>query len=147
MRFSLPLITSIGVSAMLNVSAADGPAVILQRAHAWELQRLSPERVDQVRSWIVAMDAEGRWPDIDLSARDRATWPPLSHISRLRHLAVASGEGGPLAGDDRATVALVRGLEAWRRHQPRSSNWWHHAPFRFAQHHRPGPSGARTAAA
>ncbi len=122
---TIMLLVMVLIMSARLMPAAEGPAAILQRAHAWDVERLTPKRIHQVREWIATQVDDGTWPDLDLTHGGQAAWQPLSYIGRLRWIAVASGRGGPLAEDAGATQALIRGLAAWQRTLPRSSNWWY----------------------
>ncbi|MEV4185636.1 polysaccharide lyase family 8 super-sandwich domain-containing protein [Streptosporangium canum] len=58
--------------------------------------------------------ADGTWPDIDYTDRDAMAFRPLEHVARALRLA--------LSGEHRS--AALSALDAWRRHGPRSDNWW-----------------------
>ncbi|MEU7746496.1 polysaccharide lyase family 8 super-sandwich domain-containing protein [Nonomuraea sp. NPDC049158] len=60
--------------------------------------------------------ADGTWPDLDYADRgDGRNWAPLEHLSRTLSLAL-SPQHQPIA---------LTALDAWRRHGPRSANWWY----------------------
>ncbi|MFD1544089.1 polysaccharide lyase family 8 super-sandwich domain-containing protein [Nonomuraea guangzhouensis] len=60
--------------------------------------------------------ADGTWPDLDYADRgDGRNWAPLEHLSRTLTLA--------LSEPHRPTA--LPALDAWRRHAPRSANWWY----------------------
>ncbi|MFR9726825.1 polysaccharide lyase family 8 super-sandwich domain-containing protein [Streptomyces sp. MS19] len=59
--------------------------------------------------------ADGTWPDIDYTGRDRAAWPPYEHLERTLDL----------ARDPARHPAAARALDAWARLDPRADNWWY----------------------
>ncbi|WP_433518572.1 polysaccharide lyase family 8 super-sandwich domain-containing protein [Nonomuraea sp. CA-143628] len=65
---------------------------------------------------VSRLGADGTWPDLDYADRgDGRNWAPLEHLSRTLSLALTP-QHHPSA---------LSALDAWRRHGPRSANWWY----------------------
>ena len=75
---------------------------------------------------LATMKTDGTWPDIDYAAKDAAGWNPLIHLDRLAQLAkVYVATGHALAGSAEVAGSFSKGLDAWIRINPKSTNWWY----------------------
>ncbi len=74
-----------------------------------------------------SLDAEGRWADIDYSARARSGWPPASHYTRMASMVAAANRNAGLAHGDRDLLltAVHRAFRYWIAHDYQCPNWWY----------------------
>lgn len=75
---------------------------------------------------ILSPDKAGRWADIDYRDTQRANWQPLTHLQRVRALALAwSNPGSRRFHDPALWKTLNLTLDHWLRERYHNSNWWH----------------------
>lgn len=72
-----------------------------------------------------AMGSDGCFSDVDYAATSVATWAPITHLQRLRTLAIAYRTTGDAHFGAAATLTAVqKGLACWYAKKPTSTNWW-----------------------
>jgi chondroitin AC lyase len=77
------------------------------------------------RGIVAALDAAGRWPDIDYASKQRAHWDPGNHPRRALALARAyRAPGHALAGDKALRDATLKALRMWITEDLQCPNWW-----------------------
>jgi len=86
---------------------------------------LEPVPEETVRTFMDALQSDGRWPDIDYKDHNTALWKAAYHLSNVTTLARAlqSPESG-LHGDESLRSAVLRSLDYWLSRDFQSSNWW-----------------------
>jgi chondroitin AC lyase len=91
-----------------------------------ERERARPLRFETVKPWLDALQADGRWPDLNYTDRDNAIWSPATHMERLRLLAVGSAAGALTPEQaSLARGAALRALDHWLAHDYTCPNWWY----------------------
>lgn len=91
-----------------------------------ERERARPARFETVRPHLEALQADGRWPDLNYSDRDNAIWAPAAHMERIRALAASSAARGTTPEQaDLARRAALRALDHWLAHDYICPNWWY----------------------
>ena len=64
-----------------------------------------------MRRDVNALSAEGTWPDLDYTSRQRSLWPTALHLNRVEALARAyAAPGHELRGDATVREAIDRGV-------------------------------------
>lgn len=111
------------VEALLRYQHLMQRETILARYKKYLLDAIRPGNAD---SLAAAVDAAGRWPDIDYGDTQRANWQPLYHLERVRDLAITwSDARSEHYHDPRLWTALNRALDHWLKERYHNSNWWH----------------------
>lgn len=75
-----------------------------------------------------ALNASCFWPDIDYNDKTRAAWGAITHVDRVKDLAVAvSTPGSPVLDDAALLERMHCALDAWIFHYPvfTNPNWWY----------------------
>lgn len=81
---------------------------------------------ERVPGWMATLNADGAWPDIDYSGRAGGFWQPLTHLARLKAMALAyTTPGSSLKGDAALAEAVQKALGNWLRNDYWSSAWWY----------------------
>ena len=100
------------------------PAVfdtILTRVYTDLKKEATPGLIKATARDLLAMRADGSWPDIDYSNSTITTWEPSTHLSRLYNMGLVYAQ----KDDGSLYPAIVAGLRYWYTKDPKSSNWWH----------------------
>lgn len=70
-----------------------------------------------------ALDAEGRWADIDYTDGSTSLWQLEKHLDRMVDIAKVYRLKG--AGDEKLLKALNRALDQWFDGNYKNANWWY----------------------
>lgn len=101
---------------------------ILRQSCEYELHLagLDRERTDAAaQAALDAIDAYGKYSDIDYRSRAQTYWQPGEHLTRLRSLALSYVDpNGRYYRSDAAYDRIIRGLHFWQRTHPTSTNWY-----------------------
>ncbi len=68
-----------------------------------------------------ALSAEGAWPDIDYSDKERTAWAPARHVQQILTLAQA----WHFTQDPASLQGALRALDYWCNNTPVCPNWWY----------------------
>lgn len=105
-------------------SAADGLRVIQHRLYEKFVRADGGEGLARQAAGLAeALNAEGRWPDVEYDNSAAAAWGPMDHVVKLATLsrAIAKASDPPAEWLDTAR----RALDAWTREGFFAPNWWH----------------------
>lgn len=81
--------------------------------------------VSSTRSYMSSIQSDGSWADIDYSSTAQTNWAPVTHLDRLRHMAIAYvSQESSLCGDTALYTDIVNGLNYWYTKKPTSTNWY-----------------------
>ncbi|MDR2849876.1 MAG: polysaccharide lyase 8 family protein, partial [Verrucomicrobiota bacterium] len=130
---------SLLISSAVAVGAVDAPAddaVATVKARLREEVRRGQYSFGFDIQLARTQQPDGSWPDIQYTAKDRMSWPPMEHLNRLFTLAwfisygvdVRRGFAEHRRSDaDLAAVdqAFVRAFDCWVARDPKSDNWWY----------------------
>jgi chondroitin AC lyase len=73
-----------------------------------------------------ALEADGRWPDIDYASTARSGWPPEDHCTRMVAMTAAANRPGAAAADRTILLAAIhRAFAYWIAHDFQCPNWWY----------------------
>ncbi|MGW8181317.1 MAG: polysaccharide lyase family 8 super-sandwich domain-containing protein, partial [bacterium] len=90
-------------------------------------------RADQLTSSVSGADeylanqrADGSWADVDYTDQSLTNWKPVTHLRRLRSMAVAYNLGSnPKHNSASMRQGIYKGLDYWYATKPLSENWWY----------------------
>jgi len=87
------------------------------------LQRNVIESTDTtgVQNLYTSIKPDGSWNDVDYADQSRTLWKPLTHLTRLKQMAVA----WHLNQEPKLLKAILSGLDFWFDRLPVSDNWWY----------------------
>lgn len=91
---------------------------------------------DQTRAQadLLALAADGSWPDIEYKSEARSSWPAAKHANRMAGMAgLAARSTG--ATRDALHEGVHRAFSHWIKHDPKCPNWWYNeigVPKNFA---------------
>ena len=80
----------------------------------------------EIQQHVLALSAQGLWPDIDYSSTRRGEWVVLEHLNRIMPIASAYASPASMhfkAPETRAAILLA--LRHWLETDYRNSNWWY----------------------
>lgn len=81
--------------------------------------------VSSTRSYMSSIQSDGSWSDIEYSSTAQTNWAPITHLDRLKAMAVAYiADGSSLKGDTTLYNDIVNGLNYWYTKKPTSTNWY-----------------------
>ncbi len=82
--------------------------------------------VPDVRRYMAAQRPDGSWSDIDYGNRNRTSWTPSRHVSRIYRMARAwRHPQSPLHNDPELRRAMFRAWDYWMRRDLKCPNWWY----------------------
>lgn len=83
-------------------------------------------QTERIPGWMAALNADGAWLDIDYSGKESGFWRPLTHLSRLKAMALAyTTPGSPRKGDAALSSAIHKALGNWLRNDYWPGAWWY----------------------
>ncbi|NSL87261.1 DNRLRE domain-containing protein [Chitinophaga sp. Mgbs1] len=75
---------------------------------------------------LATMQPDGSWSDINYAGRDQTNWQPVTHLDRLRQMALAYTKTGNYYYQRGALQQRIAdGLTYWYNAHPTSTNWWY----------------------
>ncbi|HUI91534.1 MAG TPA: polysaccharide lyase 8 family protein [Chitinivibrionales bacterium] len=78
-----------------------------------------------IRQWLASLGPDGTWPDINYADSGRATWAPITHLSRMQTMAQAFRNPAHALHDSASVKnGFLLAFDAWVRLDPQSPNWW-----------------------
>ncbi|NOY82203.1 MAG: polysaccharide lyase 8 family protein [Kiritimatiellaeota bacterium] len=81
---------------------------------------------DDVRRYMAEQQSDGSWTDIDYENRNRTSWAPTRHVSRIYRMARAwRHPDSPLHNDPELRGAILRAWDSWTRQDLKCPNWWY----------------------
>ncbi|MEI7423185.1 MAG: polysaccharide lyase 8 family protein [Prolixibacteraceae bacterium] len=85
----------------------------------------SAER-NNVQNTIEKLNSKGQWPDIDYASKQRGSWDPATHLSRLQSMAKAyQKEGSAYYHDPAILTKILLALDYWNVNDLQCPNWWY----------------------
>ncbi|MBA6154638.1 polysaccharide lyase family 8 super-sandwich domain-containing protein [Gelidibacter maritimus] len=84
------------------------------------------QRDADVASYLVQLQSDGAFPDVDYSSTARTDWPPLVHLDRLMDMGLAyTDEESTYYRDTFLKATMDTMLQFWQTEQPSSNNWYY----------------------
>ena len=103
----------------------DSLPVILARDRTVLLNRAALD-AKTIADYQAALQADGRWPDVDYGNQDRAGWKTMAHLSRIQAMAAAYAlEGQGLHGNKALLDQIDLALDHWLAKRYQNPNWWY----------------------
>lgn len=85
-----------------------------------------PVELDSVEKYLAEMSANGSWPDIDYTSKERGGWPPRNHISKLLVISKAYQTKGTKYYHKKAVSEKIHlSLNYWLDNDFQCPNWWY----------------------
>lgn len=111
----------LAISSAALPASADVFQQIIDNVVARELSTSNvTSLVASAKTYMSNMKDDGSWPDVNYASKAQTNWPAMTHLKRLKTLAVAYvSPGSALKGDEKLYAQIVSGLNYWYpRNQP-----------------------------
>ncbi|HYJ37367.1 MAG TPA: polysaccharide lyase family 8 super-sandwich domain-containing protein [Chitinophagaceae bacterium] len=97
---------------------------VLNRYRQYLINTVAPEN-DPARM-LATLTANYQWPDLNYADTARAFWQNLSHIRRVRDLALSwANPHSAFYQNENVKQSIHGGLGLWLKHRYKNANWWH----------------------
>lgn len=118
---------TLAISSAALPASADVFQQIIDNVVARELSTSNvTSLVASAKTYMSNMKDDGSWPDVNYASKAQTNWPAMTHLNRLKTLAVAYvSPGSALKGDEKLYAQIVSGLNYWYAKKPVSTNWWY----------------------
>lgn len=118
---------TLAISSAALPASADVFQQIIDNVVARELSTSNvTSLVASAKTYMSNMKDDGSWPDVNYASKAQTNWPAMTHLNRLKTLAVAYvSPGSALKGDEKLYAQIVSGLNYWYAMKPSSTNWWY----------------------
>lgn len=118
---------TLAISSAALPASADVFQQIIDNVVARELSTSNvTSLVASAKTYMCNMKDDGSWPDVNYASKAQTNWPAMTHLNRLKTLAVAYvSPGSALKGDEKLYAQIVSGLNYWYAKKPVSTNWWY----------------------
>jgi chondroitin AC lyase len=104
--------------------AAEPMALVLERYGSQLCSQPAPPAAT-IRKYVESISKDGTWPDVNYADRSMAAWLPLTHVMRIREMALALKlEKKPQANPADIHRSLGLALDHWCAKRYRSPNWF-----------------------
>lgn len=110
-----------------NNAGVEVEEVIMQRIREaeWEKVESVSALSAEVAALLSALQADGSWADIPYGSTAQTSWAPISHLDRLKKLALAyTLSTSSYAGSSELRAKIGAALSCWHSKDPRSTNWF-----------------------
>lgn len=85
-----------------------------------------PVHTDSVSKYLAELKADGSWPEIDYTSKERGGWPPRNHISKLLVIVKAyQTRGMPFYNKKVVSEKIHLALNFWLENDFQCPNWWY----------------------
>ena len=118
---------TLAISSAALPASADVFQQIIDNVVARELSTSNvTSLVASAKTYMGNMKDDGSWPDVNYASKAQTNWPAMTHLNRLKTLAVAYvAPESALKGDEEVYDQIVSGLNYWYAMKPSSTNWWY----------------------
>ena len=118
---------TLAISSAALPASADVFQQIIDNVVARELSTSNvTSLVASAKAYISNMKDDGSWPDVNYASKAQTNWPAMTHLNRLKALAVVYvAPESALKGDEEVYDQIVSGLNYWYAKKPVSTNWWY----------------------
>lgn len=118
---------TLAISSAALPASADVFQQIIDNVVARELSTSNvTSLVASAKTYMGNMKDDGSWPDVNYASKAQTNWPAMTHLNRLKALAVAYvAPESALKGDEEVYDQIVSGLNYWYAMKPSSTNWWY----------------------
>lgn len=97
---------------------------ILSRYRRYLLATANP--AENAGQLVATLNSNGQWNDIDYQSKERGNWRPLSHMKRMRDLALAWASQRSAYYQQPAVLQTIsKALGHWLQQRYQCPNWWH----------------------
>lgn len=78
-----------------------------------------------VAGLVSSLQSDGSWMDVDYASTAQTSWSPLTHLTRLKNMALAASNAASSYYNNIELCSKIQlALEYWYTEDPRSSNWF-----------------------
>ena len=123
--FVLLVVTAISAANARQIPTYPADLIQLHQNILTDILKGAGERENLQKS-LDKLNDKGQWPDIDYASKQRGSWQPADHLSRLQSMAKAYQRNGDSFYHDPALLAKIHlALNYWLANDLQCPNWWY----------------------
>ena len=81
---------------------------------------------EKTGTYLKQLNPQGAFPDIDYSSKSQTNWMPLTHLNRMKDMALSYiMPRGKYYGNEELYSSIVKMVDYWYDANPKSTNWFY----------------------